>query len=123
MLKVSEMSVQEGETLLTSWLHSIKRRVQQNQLQKVMTLFNNCGLPLYLKLIFEEVRHWKSKDQENQLSLAKDIQGLIKQLFDRLSTDSNHGQVFVNHSLGALAAARDGLAEDELMDIRLIKKC
>ena len=38
-------------------------------------------------------------------------------LFDRLSTDTDHGPVLVRHSLGYLAAARFGLTEDEILEV------
>jgi hypothetical protein len=38
-------------------------------------------------------------------------------MIDRLKHEGNHGEVLVSHALGYLAAARDGLAEDELVDL------
>jgi hypothetical protein len=38
-------------------------------------------------------------------------------LFDRLSLDENHGAVLVSRGLGNLAAAKNGLTEDELLDL------
>jgi WD40 repeat protein len=42
---------------------------------------------------------------------------MIRGLFERLCRDSNHGKTLVSHSLGYLAAARNGLSEDELLDL------
>ena len=77
--------------------------------------FSNTGVPLYLKLIFEEARLWKSYDPLPTLST--DIPGIVQNLFERLSLESNHGDMLVSRSLGYLAAAKNGLSEDELLDV------
>jgi len=50
-------------------------------------------------------------------ALAADIPDLIGQLFDRLSAQTHHGPVLVKHTLSYLGAARNGLTEDELLDV------
>ena len=114
-LELKPMPAGEGEAVLDGWLREAGRRLQPEQKETIMAGFRACGLPLYLKLAFEEARLWKSYDPAPTLS--PDIQGMIRGLFSRLSADSNHGAVLVSRSLAYLAAAKNGLSEDELLDV------
>ena len=113
--ELEPMPLEEGEALLDLWLKSAERTLQENQRKEVLDKFNKCGLPLYLKLAFEEARRWKSYTKDCELS--SDIQGIIRDLFTRLSSDANHGEMMVSRSLGYIAAGKNGLSEDELLDI------
>jgi len=114
-LEVQPMPVEEGKNILTEWLSGVDRQLQKKQEEYLLGKFQKCGLPLYLKLAFEEARLWKSYDALPELS--EDIPGILGDLFTRLSRESNHGGKLVSHSLGYLAAAKHGLAEDELLDV------
>lgn len=114
-VEIRPMPLEEGEALLELWLEEAGRILQGEQKQHVLDNFRQNGLPLYLKLAFEEARHWKSYDPLPKL--RADIPGMIQQMFQRLSLESNHGEVLVSRSLGYLAAAKNGLSEDELLDL------
>jgi WD40 repeat protein len=114
-LEMQRMSLREGEALLDTWLANSHRRIQDGQRKHVLDRFGRCGLPLYLKLAVEEARLWRSYDPVPDLS--EDIPGILRDLFKRLSEESSHGSMLVSRSLGYLAAARNGLSEDELLDI------
>src|SRR5205823_5105310 len=74
------------------------------------------GLAIYLRLAFEAARRWHSfTELDERTQPADDVAGIIGQLFERLSDDGAHGPVLVERSLALLAAARNGLAEDELL--------
>ncbi|MGD8238788.1 MAG: DUF4062 domain-containing protein [Armatimonadota bacterium] len=109
------MGPEEAEQLLDCWLDQAGRRLQPGQRREVLTKFASSGLPLYLKLGFEEARHWRSYTAP--LELADDIGGLLDAFFARLVAEVRHGQALVDSSLGYLAAARNGLTEDELLDL------
>jgi hypothetical protein len=129
MLKLEPMPIEEGGKLLEVWLAEAGRTLQPSQQEEVLAKFalsatgqsdgqtgaTTHGLPLYLKLAFEEARRWKSYTPA--VDLAPGIAGIIKQLFMRLSLDSGHGTVVVSRSLGYLSAAKNGLSEDEMLDI------
>jgi hypothetical protein len=109
------MPGEEGRELLQLWLNDSGRTLQHSQSEQLLGRFESCGMPLYLKLAFEEARRWTSYARE--VDLAPDVAGIIRQLFGRLSADANHGATMVSRSLGYLAAARNGLSEDELLDV------
>jgi WD40 repeat protein len=114
-VELSPMPPAEGEALLDRWLAYAGRALQPDQRAEVLNKFKRCGLPLYLKLAFEEARRWCSYDPVPDL--GGDIPGIIHNLFDRLSHPANHGQLLVSRALGYLRCARNGLTEDELLDL------
>jgi hypothetical protein len=111
------LSPQEGDDLLSQWLGSVRRSLQSGQRREVLDKFEQSGgNPLYLKLAFEEARLWTSEQPQERL--APEIKGIIeKNMLDRLENEGNHGEALVAHALGYLAAARYGVAEDELLDL------
>ena len=125
--ELAPMSREEGEELLGVWLGQAGRTLQPGQRKHVLDRFaaasvgeqqegGQGGLPLYLKLAFEEARRWRSHDRVPNLDPT--IRGVIRDdLFARLSAEANHGGVFVRHALGYLGAAKNGLSEDEMLDV------
>jgi len=116
-IEIEPLQHQVGETILNLWLKNAKRTLQPAQKKEVLDKFALNGLPLYLKLAFEEARHWKSYTDIKKTRLSPTIIGIIHDLFERLSLKSNHGKSMVSHSLGYLVASKNGLTEDELIDV------
>ena len=114
-VELEPMPLNQGSELLNLWFKDAGRTLQDHQWKEVLDKFVGCGLPLYLKLAFEEARDWKSYTEKRELS--PDIVGIIRDLFARLSLDTNHGKPIVSRSLAYLAAAKNGLTEDELLDV------
>jgi WD40 repeat protein len=114
---LERMTQWEGGRALEEWLREARRTLQPWQRDKVLAQFEHCGLPLYLKLAAEESRLWKSYTSEDACMLGEGVAGVIDTLFDRLASNANHGPTLVERSLGYLAAARYGLAEDEILDV------
>ena len=108
------MSDVEGRESLEKRFAHIGRRLQDNQMEFVLERFGITGIPLYLKLIFEEAKEWKSYDPLPALN--PDISGILHDMFERLS-QKVHGQMLVSRSMMYLAAAKNGLSEDELLDV------
>jgi NACHT domain- and WD repeat-containing protein len=120
LLKVDPMPVEDGLAVLDTWFTEIHRTLQREQEKYILDKFSECRIPLYLKLAFEEGRLWKS--YEPLVELSSDIPGIIRDLFTRLSSDTNHGRILVSHSLGYLSASKNGLTEDELLDVLSLDK-
>lgn len=113
LVELEPMSPAEGSDLLDLWLKDVGRTLRDDQRAEVLGKFAQNGLPLYLKLAFEEARRWKSYSQ--RMRLQGDIVGMVHELFRRLSAD--HGPMLVSRSLGYLVAAKNGLSEDEMLDV------
>jgi len=116
-LALDALSATEADAALAAWLQDESRNLQDWQRAKLLTYFDRSGLPLYLKLAFEEARHWRSFDEKATCELRDGLDGIIDLLFDRLSLDSNHGKMLVSRAISYLTAARSGLTEDEIIDV------
>jgi len=112
------MSEAEGSALLYAWLDETRRTLQSGQRAAVLAAFAHEGLPLYLRLAFEEARLWRSFDTLDKLPpLDPTITGILAARFTRLERPDEHSSVFVSHTLGLLRAAKNGLTEDELLTV------
>lgn len=109
------MPVGEGGRLLDWWLADKGRTLQPHQRAEVLRAFGVLGLPLHLRLAFEEGRRWPWSTSVPPGSLADDVPGMVGQLLDRLQPE--HGNVLLGAVLGYLAASRNGLSEDEELDL------
>lgn len=123
---LDDMPVEEADALFRMWFDDADRTLQgyANALQNgggqwkyVLDRFSGCRRPLYLKLAFEEARRWRSFDATTDTELTADISSLIEQLYGRLSSPRNHGATIVSRSVGYLVAAKNGLTEDEVIDV------
>jgi WD40 repeat protein len=114
-ISVTGLSIDEACRTLDIWFDGVKRTLQDDQRIKLAKCIESCRLPLYLKLVFEEVRLWKSFDPADQCVAGPDLPSIVRQLFARLSEPANHGSTLVNNALGLLTAARHGLTEDEML--------
>jgi hypothetical protein len=118
LVPLEAMSPEEGAELLGKWLEQGGRTLEERQAKEVLGKFAGEGLPLYLRLAFEEARLWRSYAEPDETVLSEGIPALIREnLFARLAQPSSHGRVMVAHSLGYLAASRYGLSEDEIVDV------
>ncbi len=130
LVELEPMPLEEGKELLNVWLKEAvpRRTLQEHQRKEVLTKFARSaqkegsdgqgGLPLYLKLAFEEGRQWKSYTPATETVLSEDIPGVIREnLFARLASPANHGHLLVERSLAYLAAGKNGLSEDEVLDV------
>lgn len=111
------MPVEEAAVLLDRWLAEAGRTLQEQQREQVLGKFQVQGSPVYLALAFQQARRWQSSTPEEDTELEDDVAGIVRQLLDRLARAEQHDPVLVERALGYLAAAKDGLAEDELLDV------
>jgi WD40 repeat protein len=117
LLALPRMSRKEGADLLDTWLGGCARTLTTQQRQGVLESFQQHAVPLYLKMVFEEAKRWHSYDVGQSELLAADLPGSIHALFARLARPEQHGPAVVERALGYLAAARFGLADDEMLDL------
>lgn len=116
-LELPLLPVEDADQALSWRLKGASRNLQADQRGWLLEHFGRCGLPLYLKLAFEEARLWRSFAKHEEWRLGEGIAGIIDTLLERLEAQSNHGPVMTARSLGYLAAARHGLSEDEMLDV------
>jgi NACHT domain- and WD repeat-containing protein len=107
-----------GTDLLQELLADGGRKLNEEQQEEVLSKFaaEENRVPLYLKLAFEEARRWRSWQSVKLPPAEEGVEGLIrKALLPRL--EEAHGEKFVEHALGFLAAARYGLSVSELLEV------
>ena len=117
---VEPLSFEDGGALIEAWLAAEGRRLSPEQLPEVARAVARSGLPLYLRLLFEEVRRWRSYDgvpagADGIAGLPESADGAVRELCARLALAANHGPVIVARALGSLAASRHGLTDDEML--------
>jgi hypothetical protein len=76
LVRLEPMIAGEGEELLDLWLKDAGRTLRNDQREDILGKFGRSGLPLYLKLAFEEAKRWKSYAKDTPLS--PDIGGVIR---------------------------------------------
>jgi WD40 repeat protein len=114
---IEALQVAHADEALEYWFSKANRTLTREQRQHLLAAFNRCGMPLYLKLAFEEARNWPSWSPLVECKIGQGIDGVIDTFLDRLGLDTNHGNLLVSRSLGYLTAARYGLTEDEMLDV------
>ena len=101
LITLGVMQREEAAMLLDLWLVAeAGKTLQLPQRAEVLDKFAHTGLPLHLKLAFEEARRWKSYAPANETVVSANIPGVIGDLFARLSAEANHGPLLVSRSLG-----------------------
>jgi len=122
LLELGPLDQASGAALLDAWLADAGHALQPAQRADVLGKFRASPLPLYLKLAFEEARRWKSweglpRGADDIPGLGGTVDGVLDDLFHRLELPRHHGRLLVECALGYLAAGKNGLTEDELLDV------
>ncbi|XP_077982688.1 NACHT domain- and WD repeat-containing protein 1-like [Glandiceps talaboti] len=104
-----------GNEIFQIWMTEINRQITSGQDKVFKDAFSRCRQPLFLKLVFDQARYWKSYTPINDLNLGDSVRSAIGLLYGRL--EKKHGQILVSHALGYITAARNGLTEAELEDV------
>ncbi|PKO13191.1 MAG: hypothetical protein CVU39_20040 [Chloroflexi bacterium HGW-Chloroflexi-10] len=116
MMNIPPMDLVDGAELLDNRLQNIQRQLTKEQKDLILKQFQiSGGLPLYLKVAFEQARHWHSFSEPYQL--GESVGGVLVDYFHQLEQENYHGKELVSAVLGFLAASKNGLNEDELLDI------
>jgi tetratricopeptide (TPR) repeat protein len=114
--ELGPMQTEDANTVISKWLGSAHRQlVTGDQREAIRTAIGRCTLPLYLRLVFEEARRWRSYDHPEPT--CADVEGLIERLFRRLTQQLHHEPLLVDRAISYLRCSRYGLAEDEILDL------
>ena len=105
----------EAAGILECWLRSSNRALIPSQKEVVLNAFQECPLPLYLKLSFDQAIRWKSYTPEDEATLASGVKNVINDFLEQV--ERRHGKILVSHALAYITASKNGLTEPELEDI------
>nr|XP_039254746.1 NACHT domain- and WD repeat-containing protein 1-like isoform X1 [Styela clava] len=115
MKNVNSLNVETAKEILQKCLGNVNRCLTETQTKIILSAFEKSPFPLFLKLMVEEAKKWRSHDNVDDLVLAETSREAISNFYDRLEKD--HGKMFASRALGYLVAARDGVTENELQDL------
>jgi WD40 repeat protein len=108
------MTMDAGEMILKGWLGSAQRTLQKEQKIAILKKFEENGLPLYLRLVFEEAKSLRSFDGVPKLK--PDVKAVLEDYFEKLQKE--HGRLLVKRFCGYLLSGKDrGLSEGEILDL------
>ncbi len=110
------LPVEEASKILERWLKAASRKLTGGQQKEVLDKFSLTGLPIYLKLAFEQAKKWNSFTGEKEYTLEKDVKGIINSFIDLL--EDEHTEDFVRDVICLMLCGRyQGLAENEILEI------
>lgn len=73
-----------SRNLVKEWLDGAKRGLTPAQFDVVSDALSKCSLPLYTRLVFEEVCRWSSFSPPDQIKLQFTVKGIINKLLDKV---------------------------------------
>ena len=114
-VQITPLGENLGSVILKSWMKDANKNVTEEHWKIVQEALSRCNLPLFVKLVFDEISRWRSYFKPSQTTLAYTIHDSIVKLFDRV--ENQHGKILVSHALGYLTASKSGLSEAELEDL------
>ena len=103
-VSIPALSSDDVSAILTNWLKTEKRTLQEHQLMVLKDAFKQCPLPLFLKISYDETRLWRSYSTLTETCLETTIRKAIDKLFERV--EIRHGEALVRHALGYLTAGK-----------------
>lgn len=116
-IEIKELDGDTSRNILNKWLELSKRVGIEKlaQKDKVESVISDKSLAIYLKVLFEKIKKWRSYDEVDELE--QDVDSMIKSyLFNELGKIS-HGIEFVSRALAYIDAGENGVSELELLEL------
>ncbi|XQC05604.1 DUF4062 domain-containing protein [Arcobacter cryaerophilus gv. pseudocryaerophilus] len=110
----SILSVNE---IILKLLKKSNRTITTEQLNFINKKYNLMRTPLYLKIAIETIKNWKSFDNINSLYLAESVENQIQIFIMDLIKFHHHPKSLVFKTLGYLNVSKNGLSENELINL------
>ena len=110
------MGEELGLIAIQEMLSSISRCINAEQTEVVKTALKACNEALYVKLVFDQIRLWRSfTTGPAELSIKTTIYDIIGDTFYRV--EMAHGKVLVGAAMAYVTASKNGLGETEVEDL------
>ena len=91
------------------------RTISQKQSDVMKDMFLNCSLPLYSRVMLDEILTWKSYTCVTSNMVSSTLKEALNHFFKRM--EIHHGTLLVRHALSYITASREGVSEIELLDL------
>ena len=113
-LEVTSIGTKLAWRIMKLWMKSAGRTLNNYQWRVVANAMDSCTLPIFSKLVFQEVCRWKSYTAPEKTVLMTNVQDSVFQLFQRV--ENKHGWMLVSHALAYVTASKNGVSEPEIED-------
>ena len=114
-LEVTALGKVLGWKVMKLWMKTAGRNLNNYQWRVVANAFDHCTLPIFCKLVFQEVCRWKSYFEPELTVLKHNVMDSVFQLFERV--ENKHGWMLVSHALAYITATKNGISEPEIEDL------
>lgn len=114
VMRLEGLGRDSAEAALNGWLNKAERTLTEVQRKQLLDAFEASGMPLHLRLLFEEACHWQSFDALPE-AIPTSADEAICSLYQRLAGRSEHGEAMVQRTLGYLCTTPQGVPEDVLL--------
>ena len=117
LCELEKLDVSDATLIVDSWLEVNHKKLTSEQLAHILNMFSTNGLPLYLKIIFDQALSWKSYEDDYKKINDTTLIGAIRSYFNSLVLEQHHPKVLLNHTIGYIGASKNGLSENEIVEI------
>eukprot|EP00043_Microstomoeca_roanoka_P007886 m.76209 g.76209 ORF g.76209 m.76209 type:complete len:1687 (-) comp14015_c0_seq1:148-5208(-) len=114
--QVLQISADDAKDILDAWLTQAGRTLSSPQRQVMLTAYQKCPTPLYLKICTDYFAlRWSHTTVVDPSFFPPSVPALLEKVFDDLET--THGKETVRAALGYISAAKSGLSDNEMEDL------
>ena len=114
-VEIPELPEYDAMIILNHWYSVNNRTITDEQYDAVVKTFKKCPTPLFLRLIFNESLKWTSDQNIPLTRLPDSVKRMATVKFGQM--ELKYGEVFVRRALGYIAASRNGVTDEEMIDL------
>ncbi len=116
-IELKNMSVPECNDLFGTLLEKESRTLTKYQKKEILSKIRENSSPLFVNLVFEESKRWKSYTPNEKIIIGNNIKNIIENTFNQLSKKTKHGPILTSKVLSYIYTSKYGLSEDEMLGI------
>ena len=114
-VEIPELPEYDAMIILDHWYNVSHRTVTDEQYDTIVNAFKKCQTPLFLRLIFNESLKWTSDHAVSLTRLPDSVKRLAAVKFGQM--ELKYGEAFVRRALGYITASRNGVTDEEMIDL------
>lgn len=114
-IDIPELVESDAMIILNHWCNIENHTLTQEQFDIIFNRIKKCPTPLFLKLLFNEALKWASYTEINEAKLPDTVKRMATMKFGQL--ELKYGECLVRRTIGYLAASRNGVTDQEMLDL------
>ncbi|KAH0616128.1 hypothetical protein JD844_027012 [Phrynosoma platyrhinos] len=115
ILQIPSLTFEEINEIINSWLEKDHRRLSKDQHDHLMEACVICPLPLYIHCAYKESCLWTSFSPEADVYLPSTINEMYSWILTRM--EKSHGEQIVERMAAYVTLSRNGITQEELLDL------